>query len=510
MTIPPAPRRLANALSALKRFQDAGKVVLRASDLSRGQREILSANGFLRLVVKGWYMPSRPGDAVGDTTSWYAAMRDFIRGYCDSRFGEAWHVSPDYSVLLHAGNTSFPKQVVVHAPRAKNGLLPLPDDCSLLDYQAKDFVPRDRIERVEGLQVLTLPLALLRVPEVFFRTYPDDAQIALYRLPDASELNRELLAGGHSVVAGRLAGAFRAVGREPLANDILGAFRVAGYTVTATNPFDAPVAHGAGARTSSPYVLRMRLLWERMRGAVVPLFPPEPGRPVDRDGYLTLVEELYRTDAYHSLSIEGYRVTEALIQRVATGLWNPGEHGSDADARNAMAAHGYWLAHTAVRDSLHKILAGSNAGDVYCADHGAWFRALFAPSVDAHLLSVTDLAGYRGHQVYIRNAAHIPPPASAVRDMMPEFCALLAHEPQASVRAVLGHFMFVYIHPYMDGNGRIARFLMNAMLASGGYPWTIVRLERRAEYLRALDMASSHGDIAPFASFVASCMREMI
>ncbi|HXC25708.1 MAG TPA: hypothetical protein VNU46_07315, partial [Gemmatimonadaceae bacterium] len=44
---------------------------------------------------------------------------------------------------------------------------------------------------------------------------------------------------------------------------------------------------------------------------------------------------LYRTDAYHSLSIEGYRVTEALIQRVATGLWNPGEHGSDADARNA-------------------------------------------------------------------------------------------------------------------------------------------------------------------------------
>ena len=46
-------------------------------------------------------------------------------------------------------------------------------------------------------------------------------------------------------------------------------------------------------------------------------------------------------DAYHSLSIEGYRVTDELIQRVATGDWNPEQHASDADARNAMAAHGY-------------------------------------------------------------------------------------------------------------------------------------------------------------------------
>jgi len=57
---------------------------------------------------------------------------------------------------------------------------------------------------------------------------------------------------------------------------------------------------------------------------------------------------------------------------------------------------------------------------------------------------------------------------------MPELVALLRAEPDAGVRAVLGHFMFVYIHPYMDGNGRMGRFLMNLMLASGGYPWTVV------------------------------------
>jgi Fic family protein len=71
------------------------------------------------------------------------------------------------------------------------------------------------------------------------------------------------------------------------------------------------------------------------------------------------------------------------------------------------------------------------------------------------------------------------------------------------IRVVLGHFMFVYIHPYVDGNGRIGRFLMNLFMASGGYSWTIVPLGKRSEYLSSLEAASSEGNIAPFASFLA-------
>lgn len=66
----------------------------------------------------------------------------------------------------------------------------------------------------------------------------------------------------------------------------------------------------------------------------------------------------------------------------------------------------------------------------------------------------------------------------------------------------MGHFIFVYIHPYMDGNGRIGRFLFNTMLASGGYSWTIIPVETRYRYMAALESASVDGNIRDFAKFL--------
>ena len=102
---------------------------------------------------------------------------------------------------------------------------------------------------------------------------------------------------------------------------------------------------------------------------------------------------------------------------------------------------------------------------------------------------------------------HIPPRREAVRDMMPAFFDLLKEETEASVRVVLGHFVFVYIHPYMDGNGRMGRFLMNLMLASCCYPWTVTPLEQRNAYLAALEEASTRQNIVPFADFLASLVE---
>ena len=135
---------------------------------------------------------------------------------------------------------------------------------------------------------------------------------------------------------------------------------------------------------------------------------------------------------------------------------------------------------------------------------------MFAPSVAAGLLKPADLAGYRNGQVYIRQSMHVPLNREAVRDAMPAFFDLLREETDPAVRVVLGHFVFVYIHPYMDGNGRMGRFLMNLMMASGGYPWTVVPADERKSYMEALEKASVDEDIKPFADFLATLVEKRL
>ena len=116
---------------------------------------------------------------------------------------------------------------------------------------------------------------------------------------------------------------------------------------------------------------------------------------------------------------------------------------------------------------------------------------MFEPSVTAGILKPADLAGYRNIRVYFRRSMHVPPSHEAARDAMPAFFDLLREETEPSVRVVLGHFIFVYIHPYVDGNGRMGRFLMNTMLASGGYPDAIQGRHYHVLYINMISVPAS-------------------
>jgi hypothetical protein len=251
-------------------------------------------------------------------------------------------------------------------------------------------------------------------------------------------------------------------------------------------------------------------MWQAMRPSVLEVFPTAPGVPRNMAQYLKAVEEVYVSDAYHSLSIEGYRVSPALIERVRSGTWNPDGNAGDRDQQDALAARGYHDAFVAVKDSVGRVLSGENPGDVADKDHSEWYRRLFGPSVTAGIIGAADLAGYRTGPVYIRRSMHVPPPRDAVRDCMPALFDLLRSEADPGVRAVLGHFIFVYVHPYMDGNGRIGRFLMNVMLASGGYPWTVIPVEKRNDYMRALESASVNQQVRPFAQLIARLVQDRL
>ena len=82
---------------------------------------------------------------------------------------------------------------------------------------------------------------------------------------------------------------------------------------------------------------------------------------------------------------------------------------------------------------------------------------MFSESVRAGLLQPYHLAGHRNAPVYIRASRHVPPPPEAVTDAMSALLDLLESESKPIVRAVLGHWLFGFVHPYMDGNGRMAR-----------------------------------------------------
>lgn len=88
---------------------------------------------------------------------------------------------------------------------------------------------------------------------------------------------------------------------------------------------------------------------------------------------------------------------------------------------------------------------------------------------------------------------------------MPVFFELLREETEPAVRVVLCHFISVYIHPYMDGNGRTGRFLMNVMLAAGGYPWTVVPVEQRASYMARSRKPAAGRTFAPSRSSWRNC-----
>ena len=493
--------KLAESLGALRAIQQGGTTTIRSGDLSRTHRERLLENGFLQEVMKGWYVPARPDEQTGESTAWYASFWGFCAAYLGDRFKQNWCLSPEQSLLIHAGNWTVPRQLLVRTPKGGNKPTGLPHGTSIFDVRAS-LPEAGQAETINGLIVFSLPTALVQIGSGMFRANSTEVRAVLAMVHDESEILSILLNGGHSVIAGRLAGAFRNIGREKVAEGILDGMKSAGYKVSEADPFEEPSSILFTVREASPYVTRMRLDWQAMRSDIIDAFPKAPPAAVDIDAYMKHVEDVYVTDAYHSLSIEGYQVSEELIRRVRDGTWNP-DGEEDREHRNTLAARGYHDAFQVVKDSVRKVLNGAGAGETAEADHGNWYRELFSPSVTAGILQPGDLAGYRNGPVYIRQSMHTPPAREAVRDLMPAFFNLLRVEENAAVRVVLGHFMFVFIHPYIDGNGRVGRFLMNVMMASGGYPWTVITVDSRDAYMAALEQASVQKDIKLFAEFLA-------
>jgi len=119
---------------------------------------------------------------------------------------------------------------------------------------------------------------------------------------------------------------------------------------------------------------------------------------------------------------------------------------------------------------------------------------------------------YRRGQVRISGSEFVPLDPVAVPGLMRDFGVWLTTEAQSLSpieRAALAHFRLVDIHPFVDGNGRTARLLMNLLLLRDGYPPAIVRREDRLVYYEALDKAHA-GQTEPFVRMMAEAVEHSL
>jgi hypothetical protein len=495
---------LAEALQKAKSAALNG--VVRSTALERGVRERLEKASFLTEVMRGWYLLTNPAGS-GTTTLWFSNYWEFIKQYLSDRFGEAdYCLSPESSLDVYAAQNIISRQLVVLTKKASNQTIVLPHDTSVVLYSDVRNFPTLVYKR-DGLNLVPLADAICRATPSYFQSQNLNAEICLKLISSSADISRVLLELQSPTAAARVAGAYRRVGDKKRAEQIVQDMAATGQAVSPLDPFAKSALYLEGIeRLSSPYSGRIEAMWKRMRPVILEMFPHPPTNRDSEKKSLSIIERLYSEDAYHSLSIEGYQVTEDLIRKIKEGVWNPDTERSDADQRNALAAKGYLGAFKSVTGSVTRVLKGENPGEVFSGSLQSWYRELFAPLVQAQVMNPSDLAGYRNNQVYISKSRHVPPPKAAVIDAMETLERLLTAEESAAVRAVLGHFIFVFIHPFMDGNGRIGRFLMNLMLVSGGYNWTVIRTSERTRYMASLEMASTQGNIEDFTAFMASEM----
>lgn len=120
---------------------------------------------------------------------------------------------------------------------------------------------------------------------------------------------------------------------------------------------------------------------------------------------------------------------------------------------------------------------------------------------------------YRDQQVFISGAKHRPPAPFLIKEQMEDLINWYKQESNQLhpiTRGAMLHAVFVGIHPFIDGNGRTSRLLLNLELMKEGYPPVIIKVENRLNYYEALDKAHTQKDYDDFIQLVAKEAEESL
>lgn len=212
-------------------------------------------------------------------------------------------------------------------------------------------------------------------------------------------------------------------------------------------------------------------------------------RPLPNYTLKSLREKLFLEWTYHSNAIEGNTLTinetKVVLEGITVGGKTMREHLEVINHRDAITyvegivKNGEPLSEWQIKNIHRLILKGIN--DEYAGV-------------------------YRDQQVFISGAKHVPPAPLLINEQMDKLINWYEQETDdlhPITRGAMLHVIFVGIHPFIDGNGRTSRLLLNLELMKEGFPPIIIKVENRLQYYETLDKAHTEKDYGDFIQLVA-------
>lgn len=217
-------------------------------------------------------------------------------------------------------------------------------------------------------------------------------------------------------------------------------------------------------------------------------------RPLSRNISKSLKEKLIVDWTYNSNAIEGNTLTLSETKVVLEGLTIGGK---------SIVEHLEVINHRDAILFIEDLISNNVPLNEWNIKN---IHALILKGIDQN-----NAGRYRNENVLISGATHIPPTHFQVDQLMQQL--IRAYETEWNdihpiIRAMLLHGEFVKIHPFIDGNGRTARLLLNFELMKRGYTPIIIRKDQRPQYYAALDTAHTTLNYEPFLKLICELVIE--
>ena len=233
-------------------------------------------------------------------------------------------------------------------------------------------------------------------------------------------------------------------------------------------------------------------------------------RPLPPDVVAQVEQKLRIESTYHSNAIEGNSLTlnetRDLILNGRPAPWKPTRDHLDIQGHD----HAFKAIERAVRyeeqltevfiRNLHRMLLMEPYESAAMTPEGRRTKRLI--SLGNYKSVPNNVRTSTGETYCFTPPEQVKP---AMSDLIDWYRDREASGKHPVIIAAAFHYRFVRIHPFDDGNGRMARLLMNLILTKHGYTVSIVQTDERERYLHALELADENEDLSQFIDYIASC-----